>query len=212
MYIVDGFLFEDEATAELAKKEEEGVRFIKERTDLNNAEVVFKVYSKLLEQNLFVTPVGLKFLMELQNIVVSFSVVPYEEIPPIKIAAVPVIEQGAEKENENNDRDESVKEQEKVKAKRHPAKKVTKKKDKNVEADFRRPFYISLFFAIIFGMSVIGMFFINELSSNSVNIINYREEILDEYAQWQTELQEKEAELKEWEKVLNEREAQLEAY
>ena len=50
MINVDGFLFEDEETAQLARKEEEGIRFIKERTALTNPEVVLKLYKKLLEQ------------------------------------------------------------------------------------------------------------------------------------------------------------------
>lgn len=184
MYNVDGFLFEDEATAELAKKEEEGVRFIKERTALNNPEVVFKLYKKLLEQELFVTPVGQRFLVELQNVLLSSGYIPSADIPPIKVAKV---------------------EMQKVQEER-PVQKVTNKIDKKVGGEYRKPFYIALFFAIVFGVSVIGMFFINELSSNSVTILNYREEIINEYAGWEVELKEKEAELREREKALKERE------
>ena len=180
MYNVDGFLFEDEATAELAKKEEEGVRFIKERTALNNPEVVFKLYKKLLEQELFVTPVGQRFLVELQNVLLASNYIPRADIPPIKVAKVETPE--VEKER--------------------PVKKVTKKIDNKVGGEYRRAFYIALFFAIVFGVSVIGMFVVNEISSNSVNILNYREEIINEYAGWEAELQEKEAELKAREKAL----------
>jgi len=184
MYKVDGFLFEDEATAELAKKEEEGVRFIKERTALNNPEVVYKLYKKLLEQELFVTPVGQRFLIELQNVLIASGYVPTADIPPIKVAKVETPEVEEER----------------------PVKKVTKKIDNKVGGEYRRPFYIALFFAIVFGVSVVGMFFINELSSNSVNILNYREEIINEYSSWEAELKEKEAELREREKALRERE------
>ena len=79
--------------------------------------------------------------------------------------------------------------------------------DKKVGGEYKRPFYIALFFAIIFGLSVIGMFVISEVSGNNVNIINYRNEILDEYSEWQAELQEKENELIEREKELEAREA-----
>ena len=184
MYNVDGFLFEDEAMAELAKKEEEGVRFIKERTALNNPEVVFKLYKKLLEQELFVTPVGQRFLVELQNVLLSSGYIPSADIPPIKVAKI---------------------ESQKVEQER-PVQKVTKKIEKKVGGEYRKPFYVALFFAVVFGVSVIGMFFINELSSNSVTILNYREEIINEYAGWEVELQEKEAELREREKALKERE------
>ena len=181
MYNVDGFLFEDEATAELAKKEEEGVRFIKERTALNNPEVVFKLYKKLLEQELFVTPVGQRFLVELQNVLLSSGYIPSADIPPIKVARVEV---------------------QKVQEER-PVQKVTNKIDKKVGGEYRKPFYIALFFALVFGASVIGMFFINELSSNSVTILNYREEIINEYAGWEAELREREKALKEREEAMS---------
>lgn len=186
MYNVDGFLFEDEATAELAKKEEEGVRFIKERTALNNPEVVFKLYKKLVEQELFVTPVGQRFLVELQNILLSSNYIARADIPSIKVAKYEAPEEEPER----------------------PVKKVAKKIDNKVGGEYKKPFYIALFFAIVFGASVIGMFIINEISSNSVNIINYREEILNEYSSWETELKEKEAELRAREKALEEREAE----
>lgn len=185
MYIVDGFLFEDEATAELAKKEEEGVRFIKERTALNNPEVVFKLYKKLIDQELFVTPVGQRFLVELQNILLCSNYIPRAEVPPIKAVVREIPKEEIER----------------------PVEKVTKKIDTKVGGEYKRPFYIALFFAIVFGVSVIGMFLINKLSSNSVNILNYREEILNEYAGWEAELKEKEAELRAREKALEEREA-----
>ncbi len=185
MYIVDGFLFEDEATAELAKKEEEGIRFIKERTALDNPEVVLKLYKKLLEQELFVTAVGVRFLTELQNILLGSHYIAKEDIPPIKVTEVKV----TPKEEEP----------------KQPVKKVTKKIDKKVGGEYKKPFYVALFFAIVFGVSVIGMFVISEISGNNINIINYREEILNEYSTWEAELQEKEAQLKEWEAQLEER-------
>lgn len=170
MYIVDGFVFEDEAMAELAKKEEEGIRFIKERTAFDNAEMVLKLYKKLLEQELFVTPVGVRFLTELQNILLSSVYIAKDEIPPI-----------------------CVKEQK-------PVQKVEGPKQ-----NYKKTFHIALFFAIVFGLSIIGMFVITELSGNNVNIINYREELLNEYSIWESELEEKEAELKAWEAELEKR-------
>ncbi len=185
MYIVDGYLFEDEATAKLAKKEEEGIQFIKERTALDNPEVVFKLYKKLLEQELFVTPVGVRFMTELQNILLATPYIAKADIPPIKVKEMQI----APKEEEP----------------KQPVKKVARKIDKKVGGEYKKPFYIALFFAIVFGISVIGMFVIMEISGNNTNIINYREEILNEYSSWEVELKEKEAELKAWEAELEER-------
>ena len=68
---------------------------------------------------------------------------------------------------------------------------------------------VSTFFAIILGVSVIGMFVINAISGNNVNIINYREQILNEYSGWEAELKEEEERLNQWEEELEQREEQL---
>ena len=194
MYNIDGFLFEDEATAQLAKKEEEGIRFIKERTALDNPEVVLKLYNKFLEQNLFVTPVGIRFMIELQNVILGSPFIPREEIAPIQVSSIVVKKEVPQEEAEEQKTGPVTK-----------VKNVAKKVDKKVEGNYKTPFYIALFFAIIFALSVAGMFLITELSGNNVNILNYRNEIINEYSTWEAELQEKESELKEWEAELESR-------
>ena len=191
MINVDGYLFEDEELAQLAQKEEEGIRFIKERTALNNPEVVFRLYKKLLEQGLFVTPVGIRFLTELQNILLTSVYIPREEIPPIPVKNNVVIQKS-----------EAVNPSEEVK-------KEKKKADRKGSVDYRKPFLVSTFTAVILGASIIGMFVINAISGNNVNIINYREQLLNEYSGWEAELKEEEERLKDWEESLEQREEQL---
>ena len=186
MYNVDGFLFEDEATAELAKNELEGIRFIKERTALDNSEVVLKLYNKLLEQKLFVTPVGIRFMLELQNVLLNSAFVAPEDIAPIEVSDIVT-------------KKEVIPEDKKI------SKKGSKPKTKSA-GDYEQPFYIALFFAVVFAVCVVGMFIITKVSGNNVNIINYRNEILNEYSAWEHELEEKEAELKAWEAELESRE------
>ncbi|MBP3678656.1 MAG: hypothetical protein J6I97_09950 [Agathobacter sp.] len=190
MINVDGFLFEDEETAQIARKEEEGIRFIKERTALNNPEVVLKLYKKLLEQELFVTPVGIRFLTELQNILLTSVYIAREEIPPIPVKVATPVEKAVQKPVE-------------------AVQKANKKVDEKVGGSYKKPFYVALFFAVIFGISVLGMFVINAISGNNINIINYREQLLDEYSGWEAELKTEEERLEKWETLLEERENQL---
>lgn len=199
MINVDGFLFEDEATAQIARKEEEGIRFIKERTALNNPEVVLKLYKKLLEQELFVTPVGIRFLTELQNILLTSVYIAREEIPPIPVKAVEPVKVEV-----------PVAPVEKTVQKPVEAvKKTNKKTDDKVGGSYKKPFYVALFFAIVLGVSVLGMFAINAISGNNINIINYREQLLNEYSGWEAELKIEEERLEEWEALLEKRENQL---
>lgn len=240
MYNVAGFLFEDEATAELAKKEEEGIRFIKERTALDNPEVVYKLYTKLLEEKLFVTPIGVWFMMELQEILLNSLQVSCDEIPPIPVSSMVLKAEAHEGEQAVNDvneemdtavetgtaveNDASMKHDVKAekenakdkgtveKTKRADRKKNAKKKVERADDGYKKPFYVAVFFAVVFALSVVGMFVITEMSGNNVNIINYRNEILDEYSTWEAQLKEKEAELEEWEEELEAREQEQEFY
>lgn len=189
MINVDGFLFEDEATAQLAKKEEEGIRFIKQRTALDNPEVVLRLYKKLLEQDLFVTPVGIRFLTELQNILLASVYIARDEIPPIPVKAAEEIKAS-----------ESAVQSEKV---------VTKTTNHKADDKYRKPFLVATFCAVVLGVSVLGMFVISAASKNNINIINYREQILNEYSSWEAELKAEEERLERWEENLEEREEQF---
>lgn len=204
MINVDGFLFEDEATAQIARKEEEGIRFIKQRTALDNPEVVLKLYKKLLEQELFVTPVGIRFLTELQNVLLTSVYIARDEIPPIPVKVV----EGVQKA-EVSAPVEQVEKKSEESEKKANKKKANKQQDGKAGGDYRKPFLVATFCAIVLGVSVIGMFVINAISGNNVNIINYREEILNEYSSWEAELKTEEERLERWEENLEQREEQF---
>ena len=191
MYIVDGFIFEDEETAQIARKEEEGIRFIKQRTALDNPEIVLNLYKKLLEQELFVTPVGIRFLTELQNILLSSVYIARDEIPPIPV-------NGTESKKE-----------ERVETPVDAVKKVNKRADEKVGENYKKPVFVATFCASVLAISIIGMFVINAISGNNVNIINYREELLNEYSSWENELKTEAERLERWEETLEQREEQF---
>lgn len=69
--------------------------------------------------------------------------------------------------------------------------------------NYKKAFHIATIFAVIFGISVVGMFLIMKLSKNNVTILNYRNAIIDEYQEWEQQLQEKEKFLQEWEQQLS---------
>lgn len=70
------------------------------------------------------------------------------------------------------------------------------------ERKYKRPFMISSFLAIVFGLVIIGMFIIMDISGNSVTIVNYENEIINKYEDWEKDLKEREA-------VIMQREAEL---
>ena len=66
MYRVDGFDFESEEMAEIARKEKNGIKYIKEKTKMDDPFEVAKMYTQLSRPGMFKTAVGFAFLIELQ--------------------------------------------------------------------------------------------------------------------------------------------------
>ena len=62
MYVVDGFEFQTKEEARQAKKESDGIRYIKDQTDMSDPDTVYKLYLRLNKPGYFFTPVGLSFL------------------------------------------------------------------------------------------------------------------------------------------------------
>ena len=67
MYRVDGFDFESEDMAEIARKEKNGIKYIKEKTKMDDPFEVAKLYTQLSRPGMFKTAVGFAFLIELQE-------------------------------------------------------------------------------------------------------------------------------------------------
>ena len=68
METVEGFYFESEKQAARAQKEADGIKYIKENTKMDDPEVVLKLYNKLIQDEMLSTPVGMAFLVELQEL------------------------------------------------------------------------------------------------------------------------------------------------
>ena len=90
---------------------------------------------------------------------------------------------------------------------RHEAERIVKR-ERELSAEYQKKMYIAIVTAVIFGVMMIAMVIIT-LTSNLPTIINYRSKIVDEYAQWESELNEKEQALREYEEQLRDREEAL---
>ena len=178
-YTVEGFSFADEQLAEQAGKELEGIKYIKSRTDMENPEMMLEVYRKMLEEDLFETPVGLCFLKELQESLRTNPRTRGEEIADIPIGR----ENAVQKEKEP--------EQPKKQREGEPEKKV-KLIEKHI--NYKRRYRMFLALSIVLLIIVASMFAIT-LTSNSPNILNYENEIINKYEDWEHQLEEREEEL-----------------
>lgn len=82
---VDGFLFRDKEFADKAKKEREGIKYIREKASMDNPKIVLEVYNKIIQQELFETPIGIGYLRELQEYLMTNPQINKEEISPIPV-------------------------------------------------------------------------------------------------------------------------------
>lgn len=183
-YEVGGFLFKTEEEAELAKRELEGVKFIKQKTDLKNPATVLQVYQNLIRQDLFETPIGYCFLKELRDYLLMIPAVRNEEVAAITIRYP---EHGEEK-----------KRQKKEHQTREKAKSKDKKEHREKNADYKTRCHFFMITTLILAISVATMMVLAG-TSDHINILNYENKIIDKYSAWEQELEEREQQLKELE-------------
>ena len=173
MNIVDGFEFETAKEAEQAQKELSGIRYIKQNTDMKNPDVVYKLYLRLNKPGTFSTPVGMAFLVELQEYLHTIPYIKNEEIRPIYVP----------KKQENR---------------------AQKKKKES----YKKKYHVALFFTIVLTLVIVSMFTITYISGHAMYVVDYENEVIDRYENWQKELEEREKAVEEREKALDKTEAQ----
>lgn len=169
--IADGFLFANAAEAEQAAKEVEGVKFVKEKLDMDRPEMVLEIYNKMVRQQLFETAVGYSYLKDLQEYLQSIPFVNNEEILPIPVQHPVLMEQ--------------------LRRRRQEPKKQAKVVERYVNVDYKNRYRVMRGIALALVVCVVAMFAISS-TANTPTILNYEQKLIDRYAEWEQELNERE--------------------
>lgn len=214
MYQVEGFTFESKEVAEQAKREAEGIRYIRQQTPMGDPGVVLKLYNRLLEQGIFETSIGIGFLCELQEYLYESPEVSNEYVLPIPIkeAEIPESQETVSSKTDTPKEESQEKEASEDAESSKKGKSSQKEKQQLSEngKNYKRAFHVSLFFAIVFFLVIVGMFAITYISGKSTNILNFENEIIDKYEAWEIELKEREDTLRVREAEFERREALFE--
>ena len=197
-YEAGGFVFRTKKEAELAQREIEGTKYLRQKLDMENPNAVFSIYQNLIEQDLFETPVGYCFLKELRDYLLMIPVISNEEVLAIPIR-YPQTEEEEKKQKKEQKKEEQRKERQKEKEKAKN-RKEQKKEGKNYKG--RCQFFMVT--SLILLISVVSMMLLAETSDN-VNILNYENKLIDKYSSWEQELEEREQAVKEQEQALEEK-------
>ena len=178
---VRGFRFSALADAKTAEEEYKKMVYISQRMNKDNPEEVLAIYHKMIENGLFVTPVGVDFLMRVREFLVECGSIDPERIRPIETGSL--FTQRARNE---------------ARAEARP--RVTTDlvaENKNLKRKYR----IAVAVAVISICLVAAMFMVAR-SSDNPNIINYKAAIENQYAEWEESLTEREKALREKEEAI----------
>lgn len=197
-YEAGGFVFRTKKEAELAQREIEGTKYLRQKLDMENPNAVFSIYQNLIEQDLFETPVGYCFLKELRDYLLMIPAISNEEVLAIPIR-YPQTEEEEKKQKKEQKKEEQRKERQREKEKAKN-KKEQKKEGKNYKG--RCQFFMVT--SLILLISVVSMMRLAATSDN-VNILNYENKLIDKYSSWEQELEEREQAVKEQEQALEEK-------
>lgn len=212
VYVVGGVEFTDAEQAAIAKKELKRIEILDSKLDYKNLHSVAMIYEKARVNQVFQTPIGISYMIRLQQYLGSNN---YDDME-IKPVSIPKAEsQDADKvADELEIRATSSAEAQKIAAilngeegsyKRPASEEVWKSRveaAKEREKKLNNRIRLLLAGNVILILLVIAMFVIT-LTSNHPNILNYKSNLISRYSQWEQELEQREQAVKQKEAQLN---------
>lgn len=174
--IVNGYCFGTAEDAEIARQEEKKIEYLEQRMDLGKTENMLLVYKKAVENRVFVTPIGWDYLKKLQQKLKDRDDLT-EEVPPVALYTVFAHRVGDDI--------------------RVPEPRIQEKSKDNT----KRKLITSIIINVVLSLVVAFMFYIAYTSDNT-NVLNYKHNLVNKYAQWEQELSEREKAVREKERNL----------
>lgn len=181
-YTLEGFQFSSEEEYKLAKEDYDAIEFFKGKADMTDFAAVHKLYNRLIDRNTFQTSLGNVFLKELQDILLENN---YRTIENLKKIEVVTFTKPAE----------SVEEIQVEYYKTLSEKRRIKNRNSRI-------------INVILAITIIIMFAV-AIKADKTVFTNFEQDLIDKYAGWEEELEEKKDDLSEREEQLRIREEQL---
>ena len=175
---MEGYRFQTIEDADRARLEQKQTAYFEGKLKGRDAANILAVYDKILDEKVFVTPVGWNYVISLQEKLRLLGI--REE----KIRPLPVYITFQHEEN-TLDRN-PVRDRIKVSRKKKPQ---------------ERKLFISTLVNVFLGFLVLAMFVIT-LRGSTPNVINYKIALTNQYAAWEQELTQREKAVKEKEQEL----------
>lgn len=189
-YVIDGYVFQNRKDFEQANKERETISYLSAHTDMSDMKAVYKIYKTASEKQSFQTVFGLKYMADLRKILVESEIVTEDVLEPIpvgRVLAAKTLPQAGDGQAEE----------------------YRKAYEKARGGNLVKNLLIGVLLVVVVGMMAITY---NNQYSVFTYFTNYkekmREELLNEYQEWEESLEEREDAVEKKEK---EREAGVES-
>lgn len=190
--VIDGYEFQNPEDAKIANEELAKVNALHSKIDENNLAALKAVYIKAVEQNIFETQIGLTYLKNVRNYLISMGALKENEAPIPVLYTKSILR---DKSSHNAAEIEALKERLKNDAEQKiQAEKA--KADKAQKACRQRTILCAVLFCMVLLMFAISM------TGNNPTILNYKSAILNQYAEWEQQLTERENKIREKEAEL----------
>lgn len=168
-----GYIFRTEEDARLANAEKQKIKYLEERIDYNTPDSIRYIYEKAIQDRIFKTPVGIRYLKHLQDFLLE-----QPGFDPDHVAAIPldITFSGGLREQGQSAR--------------------KREQNRKQESDRQKSaFIISVISNVLLAIAICAMFAIS-LKSDQPNIFNYERALRDKYASWEQELTEREQKIR----------------
>lgn len=176
---VGGYLFYTEKDAQLARAEEQKIEYLEAHMDYSLPDSIRYIYEHTIQERLFRTPVGIRYLQKLRDFLLA-----QPGVEPGSIMDIPLY-----MTFDGELREYAA-----------PAREVvpSRKKDRDKE---KNRFTLSVILNVLLVGAIIAMFYISYVSEQP-NVINYERALTSKYASWEQELTEREQVIRETEREL----------
>ena len=180
-FVIDGYVFASRTEYDRAKKEQETVLYISANTNMTDMKEVYKIYKTAVEKKAFQTIFGLKFMESLRKKLADSGIVEEDVLEPIPVAKVYA---GGKKNVAADTASKRQVEQYKEKYERAKSGSIIK----------------NILIAVLVVVIALMLFFTYKSQYSVFTYFtdykeNMREELLNEYEEWEAELREREEQL-----------------
>lgn len=191
-FLVEGYRFYSKDEAEKASRELAKIKVLDEKLDTEDYEAVKAVYVKAVNQRVFETQIGFDYLRNIQRYLIAKRVLTPEENPlPVYYSKMMQEEEVLHIKEEYQAFEKDLREE--------TQKQIDREKELADKAGSKCRTFMIL--TGLLGVMVAGMFLIT-LTGKNENILNYKNVIINRYAEWEQELTDREA-------VIRQKEAEL---